>query len=421
MKYAVIGNGIAGINAAKTVRQRHADADITIISMESDHFFSRPALMYVACGQLSPVDVEPYQRDHYRRMGFKRIRGKVAGLDPRSKILSLSDGLELTYDRLLIACGSVPRMADWPGQDLDGVGNFVSWQDLEWLQQKAPQAHRATVVGGGLIGIEAAEVLLRVGLQVTFLIREEWYWPIALDKTEGNLVAEHMRKHGCDVRLQSECQEILGNNGRVIGIRTSSGETIGCDLAMFSIGVRPQTDWLAGSGVELDQGGGIIVDERLRTNLPDIYAAGDCTSVTWFNGVRRPEQLWYTSRDQGRVAGMNLAGGEQIYKRGTFYNSAKFFDLEYTTAGYVNFNFEGERNWFQHEPGTDFTQRITYLPDQTVVGFNFIGRRWDHQPLISWVEEKRKLDWVLEHLNEANFDEEFMPAFKVLESAEGTY
>jgi len=274
-------------------------------------------------------------------------------------------------------------------------------------------------VGGGLIGLEVVEVLLMAGLDVSFLIREDWYWPIALDRTEGDMVVEHVQQHGCDVRLKTECSEVLGRDDRVVGVRTGAGETIDCDLVLFAIGVRPQTDWLKDSGLELDKFGGIVVDEHLSTNLPDIYAAGDCTSVVWFNGVRRPEQLWYTSRDQGRVAGSNLAGAKRIYQRGIFYNSAKFFDLEYTTAGFVNFKFDGEQNWFQREPGTMYTQRITYLPDQSVVGFNFLGRRWDHRPLVRWVEAKRPLDWVLQHLHEANFDEELMPKFEVLQPGPG--
>jgi NADPH-dependent 2,4-dienoyl-CoA reductase/sulfur reductase-like enzyme len=420
MRFVIVGNGVAGINAANVLRSREPGAEITIISKESDHFFSRAALMYVFCGQMSARDVEPFERDHYKRMKFRRVRGEIVRLDTETRTLHLSDSTSVDYDRLLIACGSVPNMIGWPGQDLEGVGNFVTWQNLEWLQQKAPQAHRAVVVGGGLIGVEVAEILLKTGLEVSFVIREDWYWPIALDKTEGDMIVEHMQQHGCDVRLRTECSEVLGRDGHVVGLRTNHGETIACDLVMFTIGVRPQTDWLRNSGLELDKNGGVVVDEHLRTNTPDIYAAGDCTSVVWFNGVRRPEQLWYTSRDQGKVAGLNLAGAEQIYKRGTFYNSAKFFDLEYSTAGYVNFKFEGEKNWFQREPGTPFTQRITYLPDQTVIGFNLIGRRWDHRPLVRWAEEKRKLDWVLEHLVEANFDEEFMPEFKVMTVVGGT-
>lgn len=417
MKYLIIGNGVAGINAANTLRKHEQDAEIVIISKESDHFFSRTALMYVFCGQMSPEDIEPYERDHYATMNFTRLRGEVVAVDAQAKTVSMASGESISYDRLLIAAGSVPRMIGWPGEDLDGVGNFITWQNLEWMQEKAKTTRKACVVGGGLVGIEAVEVLLKAGIEVWFIIREDFFWPIAFNKNEGDMISRHMQHHGCDVRLNTECKEVVGVNGKVTGLKTGSDEIIECEMVIFAIGVRPQTDWLAESELELDGGGGIIVDEQLRTNLPDVYAAGDCTSVVWFNGVRRPEQLWYTSRDQGRIAGHNLAGGEEVYKRATFYNSAKFFDLEYTTAGYVNFKFDNEQDWEQLEHDSNCSQRITYLPDETVIGFNMIGRRWDHRLLVAWVNENRSLNYVLDHLHEAIFDEEFMPRFKVLAQA----
>ncbi len=415
MDYVLIGNGVAGINAANRIRTRDNAANITIISKESDHFFARTALMYVFCGQMNARDIEPFERDHYQRMNFRRVRDEVVRLDSASRTLKMKKCDDITYDRILIASGSVPNMLDWPGKDLDGVGNFVTWQNLEWMQQKAKTARKAIIIGGGLIGIEVAEVLLHAGIQVTFLIREDYFWPIALDKNEGMMIAEHMQRHGCDVRLKTECQEVLGKDGKVVGVLTKDGNTVECDIVVFTIGVRPQTSWLTDSGLEFDKVGGIVVNDYLETNLPDVWAAGDCTSVVWFNGVRRPEQLWYTSRDQGKVAGWNMVGDKRVYKRSTFYNSAKFFDLEYTTAGYVNFRFEGEQNWRQHEPGTDYSERITYLPDRSVIGFNMIGCRWNHQVMVRWVEEKRTLDWVLDHLHEALYDEEFMMKFKVLQ------
>jgi len=415
MRIVIIGNGVAGMSAAVAARSRDAEASITLVSSESDHFFSRTALMYVFAGQMSSRDVEPFDRGHYDRMRFERVRDRVVRLDPSGKKLELQSGNSLEYDRLLIASGSVGRMVPWPGSDLDGVGNFVTWQNLEWLTEQAKRTKTAVVVGGGLIGIEAAEILLQAGIEVTFLVREEWFWPIALNPDEGTMIANHMKHHGCDLRLKTEVTEILGKDGAVTAVKTDTGETIDCQTVVVAVGVQPQTGWLAESGIDLDETGGIVVDEQLKTNLDDVWAAGDCTSVVWFNGVRRPEQLWYTSRDQGRVAGYNLAGDQQEYVRGTFYNSAKFFDLEYTTAGYVNFNFEGEQNWYQRESDREYSVRVTYLPDQSVVGFNMIGRRWDHRPLVEWVDQKRPLEWVLDHLHEALFDEEFMPKFRLQE------
>jgi NAD(P)H-nitrite reductase large subunit len=263
---------------------------------------------------MNAKDIEPYPRDHYQRMGYDRVRDEVVRLDSNNKILSMAGGPEISYDRLLIASGSVPRMMDWPGKDLDGVGNFVTWQHLEWMQEKAKTAKRACVVGGGLIGVESAEILLKAGLKVSFIIREDWYWPIALDKDEGTMISDHMKYHGCDIQLKTTCEEIVGKNGKVVGIRTGDSRIVDCDMVVFSIGVVPQTGWLSESGIEIDRSGGIVVGNHLETNLPDVWAAGDCTSVVWFNDVRRPEQLWYTSRDQGRVAGQNMAGDAQTYR-----------------------------------------------------------------------------------------------------------
>lgn len=416
MNYVIIGNGVAGITAANRIRSRDHAANITVVSKESDHFFARTALMYVFCGQMNERDVEPFERDHYERMRFTRVSNQVISIDSHNKRLKMKDSDDIPYDRLLIASGSLPRILDCPGNDLDGVGNFVTWQDLEWMQKSAQSARKAVIIGGGLIGIEVAEILLQQGIKVSFLIRDSHYWPITLDKREGMMVVDHMRHHGCDVRLNTECKEIIGKDGRVAAVMTKDSETIDCDMVVVTIGVVPQTKWLHESGLDFDKTGGIVVNDQLETNLPGVWAAGDCSSVVWFNGARRPEQLWYTARDQGLIAGSSMVGDQKKYRRGTLFNSAKFFDLEYTTAGYVNFKFDGEQDWYQRIPGSYNSERITYLPDGSVIGFNMIGRRWDHRVMVRWVEEKRQLQWVIEHLHEAVFDEEFVPKFRVLQA-----
>jgi NAD(P)H-nitrite reductase large subunit len=135
--------------------------------------------------------------------------------------------------------------------------------------------------------------------------------------------------------------------------------------------------------------------------------------VRWFDGSRRPEQLWYTARDQGRVAGRGLLGKRASYTRGTWYNSAKLMDIEYTTAGLVNWDLEGESSWFFEEDGrVRSTTRIVSQNDR-VVGFNMLGRRWDHSVLLRWIEERRNLSWVLPRLREASFDTELVPPLQV--------
>ncbi|MEM7605832.1 MAG: FAD-dependent oxidoreductase, partial [Myxococcota bacterium] len=374
-------------------REKDLQASITLVSEESDHMISRTALMWVVSGQLSHQCIEPYERDHYAQHGFERVRARAVAIHaqprrgsyrddegaPEGGELELSDGKRLPFDRLLIACGSVPRKGPWPGSDLLGVGHFVTLQDLEWLEGElhggaghggpppradhhlkdggaSAYARRAlarekrggppshpVVIGGGLIGIEAVEVFHAAGLHPRFFIREEWFWPMAIDQVESTWISDRMREGGVHMHLGENVKTLTGADA-LQKVKTDQGE-YEADLCVIAIGVVPNTAWLRESSVELDERGGIVVDELQRTNLAGVYAAGDCASVLWFNDRRMPEQLWYTGRDQGRVAGINMTGGRESYARGTWYNSAKLFDIEYTTAGLVNMKQPDEREW----------------------------------------------------------------------------
>lgn len=446
MRLVIVGNGIAGVEAARVARRHAPAAQITVLSEESDHLIARTALMYVLSGQLRHADIEPHERDLYQRERLERVRARATGIDLAARQVQLRQGPPLPYDRLLLATGSRPRRAPWPGADLRGVGHFVTLQDLAWLEAELhgaspsapprPDAHLPTdpdspyaprevrrarrgppqhpvVVGGGLIGIEVVETLLSAGLRPRFLVREEWFWPVALERREAVFVAEHLAAHGVDVELGAEVQALLGDErGDVRAVRTASGERP-CDLAVVAIGVTPNTGWLAKSGLELDPNGGVVVDTALRSSDAQVFAAGDCASVPQPGGGRAVEPLWYTARAQGRIAGAGLAGRSGTYARGVPFNSAKFMDLEYTTAGRVQPPAPGERDWFFREPGPVRSTLRLCLSGGHLVGMNAIGRRWNHAVFCRWIAEERPLAWVLHHLDEARFDTELVPPLRV--------
>ncbi|MFK7987211.1 MAG: NAD(P)/FAD-dependent oxidoreductase [Sandaracinaceae bacterium] len=455
MRVVIIGNGVAGIEAALTVRNREPSWDISIVSEESDHFFSRTALMWVVSGQLSHGCIEPHDRDLYTRMNFTRVRARAVGVDAKKRQVRLAGGLDpLPYDRLLIACGSRPRPGPWAGSDLAGVGHFVTMQDLEWLETElhggpnqfgrpprpdhhlkasvddSPYQPRTSlrnkrggppkapvVIGGGLIGIEAIEVMAANKLSPRFFIREEWFWPMAINQPESTWITERMREHGVHVHLEENVEALEGDDA-LTHIRTDK-DTYDADLCVIAIGVVPNTDWLRPASPDAphvtlaERGGAILVDAGLETNLEGVFAAGDCAAVTWYDGQKRPEQLWYTGRDQGRLAGRRLCGERAEYARGLFYNSAKLMDIEYTTAGFVNMGVEGEQNWFHEETGSVRSTTRIVVAGGAVVGFNLLGRRWDHTILNRWIQERRSLEYTLSHLNEARFDTEFVPPLVV--------
>lgn len=459
MNFVILGNGVAGMEAALELRRREPSVSITVISEESDHFFSRTALMYVVCGQLAHKDIEPLERDVYARLGFTRVRGRAVGLDTDARKVLLAGGLPpVPYDRLLLATGSAPRPAPfWEGWgSLAGVGHLVTLQDLDWLHRElhgrapydAPEradahlAHtsddspyrprpvaralrgsaptRPAVVGGGLIGIESIEVMLAAGLKPTFLIRERWFWPIALNEREAGWIGDALRHHGVDVRFGLNIERLGGTDGRLTTLHTDQGD-LEADLLVVAIGVVPQTAWLEGTPLERqERGGALVVDGALRTNVDGIWAAGDCAAVRWHDGSVRPEQLWYTGRDQGRLAARSMLGDDVHYARGTLYNSAKLMDIEYTTAGLVGWDLEGETDFLFEETGRVRSMTRFVTQQGRLVGFNALGRRWDHSVLCRWIEERRPLPWVLDHLHHAAFDTELVPPLVIPASARPT-
>ena len=423
-----------------------------MVSEESDHFFSRTALMYVLSGQLRYEDIEPYERDLYARLDLTRVRARATGVDLAGRrVLLGGDHEPVEYDKLLLACGSRARPAPWPGADLGGVGHFVTLQDLAWLenelhggpgrggpppralahlsstqpnspyrprsvaaQARGHTARSAVVIGGGLVGIEVVETLLAAGIRPHFVVREEWFWPMALDARESAWICDRLREHGVLVHVERQVTRLEGDgSGNLARVQLDDGVVIEAELAVVAIGVVPNTAWLADSGIDLHEGGGILVGPDLSASAAGVWAAGDCAAVPWIDGRRRPEQLWYTARDQGRVAGRALSGDAVAYRRGTWYNSAKLMDIEYTTVGLVDVGEASRESWYFEEHGkVRSTTRIVHGAGG-VTGFNLLGRRWDHTVLARWIEERRSLSWVLANLDQAGFDTEMVPRLRV--------
>jgi len=421
--HVIVGNSIAGIEAAITLRNRDHAARITVISAEHPHPFARVSLMYLFCGQLSIKDTQFYPEDLYERMRFERVTDRVVTIHAAQRTLTLLSGATLAFDTLLLAVGSTARKLPWShayggAESARFVHHFVTLSDLRALDAAAKPGMSVAVIGGGLIGVEAAEVLHHRGLRTHFLIREPWYFPVALDARESDMVAGHIRAHGVDCRTDCAVADVerVGSKVRL------RGPEIEVDLVVGAIGVEPATAFLAGSGIAVNSAtGGVETRDNLEsTSCPGIFAAGDCAQVTWLDGSRRPEQLWYTSRDQGRIAAAAMLGDDVCYRRGTWYNSAKFFDVEYTTAGFLpperTEASSGWQTWFQRAPDRAASERIV-VRNGAVKGFNGLGGRWNHNVWMQWIQQRRPLEWVLAHMNEARFDEELTRPFAVLPSA----
>ena len=409
MNIVVVGNGVAGITCALKARERDAAAAISVVSGETDYFFARTGLMYAFMDRMSRRDLEPHERAVYRDQRIELVRDWVVDLDVSRKAVRLKGGRWLAYDKLVLATGARPNRVPWPGADQirDGLVHFVSMQDLDTCERLTPSTKRAVVVGGGLIGIELVECLRYHGVEVTFLIREPHYWPVALGEAEASVVARHMGDHGVDVRLAEELAEIrVDDAGRVRGVRTSLGEEIECQMLGVAIGVHPHIEWLGACKDSPDRGRGVAVDDRLRTSLPDVFACGDCAEIRPTGGDPFVEAIWYSARRQGALVAQNLFGDDEPYIPPTFFNSSRFFELEYTTVGAVQNAPRGSRNLVLTHPSRPVSVRIVH-DGERVLGFNLIGSRWDHAQMQAWIEQRRSPQYVEANLARAQFDHEF--------------
>tara|TARA_B100000508_G_C11465858_1_gene282476 strand:+ start:20410 stop:21765 length:1356 start_codon:yes stop_codon:yes gene_type:complete len=410
----IIGNGISGVTAARYIRKL-SDKKITMISAESKYFFSRTALMYVYMGHMRFKDTQPYEPSFWKKNDIDIVEGFVDSIDHEGKSLHFSDHSTMSYDKLILAVGSKPNKFGWKGEDLDGVQGLYSKQDLELLESNTKNCKTAVIVGGGLIGVELAEMLLTRNIKVQFLIREDRFWGGVLPEADSRLVERHMRKHhGLQLRFEDELEEIIGDEtGRVDHIITKNGEKIDCQLVGLTAGVRPNIDFLESSAIETNRG--ILVNEDLTTNIEDIYAIGDCAEFRVPNGERKPiEQVWYTGRMMGETVAQTICGSHTSYSPGHWFNSAKFFDLEYQTYGWVwNTLKDDEAEFIWQNKEKELLLHFVFDKNSHVIkGVNTFGIRLRHEVFDHWLTIKASIEEVLTDLKAANFDPEFYKRYE---------
>lgn len=413
----IIGNGIAGVTCARQLRKLDDAVQITLISGESKYFFSRTALMYIYMGHMEFEHTKPYEDWFWEKNRLALKEAWVSNVDFHHKTLYFDSGESMVYDQLVIATGSKPNKFGWPGEDLEGVQGLYSKQDLELMQKRTEfGVNRAVIVGGGLIGIEMAEMLSYKKIPVTFLVREKGFWDNVLPQEESALVGRHIRTHHIDLRLEEELQEIISDqHANVRAVRTKSGEEIVCQFVGLTAGVTPNVDFLGDTELAIDRG--VKVDFQFKTNIADVYAIGDCAEFHQKPAADRKniEQVWYTGRMHGETLAYILTGSEISYKPGVWFNSAKFMDIEYQTYGHIPATWDSnevQSFYWEHEQGK-VAFRMNMDSEGRILGINNFGFRLRHEFFDRAIKESWSGEKVISKLQKANFDPEFYAPYYI--------
>lgn len=392
MRFVIIGNGVAGITAARALAE--VGAEVEVYTQEAYHYYPRPRLHEFLAGRIELEELYFYPPAWYKERGIAvYLEAEVVRLDPAAKRIALADGRWISYDRLLLATGSHPFIPPLEGIDKTGVFALRTIEDARAIKGWAAQAKQAVVIGGGLLGLEAARVFRGLGLEVTVLERGSYPLSRQLDAEGGTLLKELIKEMGIEIVLEASPQAIMGSD-RVRGVLLEDGRAIEGDLILISAGVRCNTELAQQAGLEVKRG--VIVDEHLRTSAEDIYAAGD---VAEFQG--RVYGIIPAAIEQARAAARNMLGEEVAYRGTIPSNTLQVAGIDCTSIGVVHpLEGEGYQELRKSEAGV---YKKLVLKDGRLVGAILLGDKKDAVPIGRLIQREADVSRHTERLLDDDF------------------
>lgn len=399
--YCIIGGGVAGTTAAEMLRQRNAGASIAVVSDEPHRFYSRILLSKpnFFLGKIPFGQIWLKTPEWYGERKIVLLAGKRAThVDAAAHTVTLDGKATLRYGKLLIATGA--QAVRWPaaGADRKGVLYLRTLDDATAIIAAIKTAKRAVCVGSGFTSFEMCEMLTMAGLPVTLVMREPHYWYPLLDEQSGIMIEAALLKGGVKILRQATVKTVDGRT-RVSGVTTESGEKIPCELIVAGVGACPDLAWLQGSLIAVNRG--ILTDEYLKTNAPDVFAAGDCAE---FNDLILEEHVllgnWVNAQMHGKIAAANLLGERQPFKLVSFY-TAMGFGLAIAFAGDVRGN---GRRVITRGPQRNTFARFIVDGNDELVGATFINRTNELAPACKLIEKNVKVGPIKDRLADPTFD-----------------
>jgi len=373
MNYVIIGNGVAAIGAVESVREIDKTGSITMISAEPYKAYGRPLIADLLSGKIAEKDIYYRSDDFYASHKVRLLLGqRAAAIEVEKKRMVLEGGGAVSFDRLLIATGGIPFVPPIKGNAGGGVYTFTTLDDARQLGQIVGKVERVVVIGGGLIGLKAAESLHDRGIKVTVVELADRILSSAFDRQAGDIVEKRLREVGIDIILENSVKEVVRVKGRLRGVILNDGKRIECEAVVIAIGVVPNKAIVEGTGIMTNRG--ILTDEYLQTSVPGIYAAGDVAEAPdLLLGQKRVTPIWPNAYLQGRCAGLNMAGAKKVYRGGMAMNALEFYGVPTVSMGLSNPPAEGYVVRTVFEPDRNLYRKIV-LKDHRLMGAVLVGQ-----------------------------------------------
>lgn len=377
-EYLIIGNSTAAISAAEGIRSIDKQTPIMLVSKEPWHTYSRPLISSLLAGKLNEEEMSYRPKEFYEENGIQEKLGlEAVRVDVQDKIVWTAANEFITFGKLLIATGSSPSIPPIEGWKTNGVFTHMCWDDaqitLNYIANNSFKHDELTaiVIGGGLIGIKAAEALCARGLHIVIVEAADRVLSSCLNPSASQLVEETMREAGVEIRCGNTVERILNVNGVVAGVVLKKGEEIPARMIIIASGVAPNTDLVKGTVIGVERG--ILIDECCRTSAQDIYAAGDVAQYKdTITGNSCVIPIFPNAFRQGKTAGINMAGGKAVLTTNFVMNSAEIFGLPVISLGLAAASAENFEV-IEKIKETERSYKRFVLNNNCIVGALFIG------------------------------------------------
>ena len=379
--YLIIGSGVAGVTAAETIREHDPAGRITLVTHEPTPFYNRIRLGEYIAGEVSRQKLAGVEPGWYERHRVNlRLSTPIDLLQPHARTAQTRQGETLPWDRLLMATGSSPFIPFISGREKEGVQVLRTLTDADTISRRMEKITHAVILGGGLLGLEAAHVLNRHGKKVTVVESAPRILPRQLNGAGAARLQRSMEKKGIGFRTETKAAEVIGDHAAQ-GVLTHTGEKIRGQLVLISAGVRPMVNLMAPFGLETSHG--IPVAPTMETAIDGLFAAGDCTL---YNGGN--QGIWPTAMEQGRIAGLNMVGIPATYREPTFATRLKVGDIPLASAGSVD--PEGTHEAMVFSSATHYTRMV--LHHNVPVGCQMVGETAHFETVFELIQKREPLN-----------------------------